>query len=301
MDSLFGVGGGLVACALWAFSASRFQPLVHEHGPFSSNLFKTAIATGAFLLTWGFVALLGDPGIGHVDGWTMLALSGVTGMAFGDYALFAAVREVGVRQAMLIHGTAPLFLLLWALVGPGGGLAGLEVAGVLLLVGGVSIVTLDARGQGAFAGGSLVKGWIWGLIAAVGQAGGILLSSEALQSWSTIAGSSLRLSGALLGLLLVQVLRGRIRHSLKIFSLRAVYRQALIPSLLGTWMGILFMMLAIQKCTPAVAGAVLATTPIFVIYFAWQLLGERVTRGVMLGTVVAVIGVALVSVALGAA
>ncbi|HGY90924.1 MAG TPA: DMT family transporter [Planctomycetes bacterium] len=290
-----GVIAALGSCMLWAWSATHFQPAVRRWGPFSCGLFKTLLATILFGVTALALSLdkslpLGSPG----DGWA-LALSGFVGMALGDWALLAAIGHLGVRQAMLIHGTSPVFLLLWSVLGPGAPLGGFDMAGIVLVVTGVSMVTVAQGQEPTRTPHGRALGILFGFLAAIGQAAGILIAKDAFTGFHVISASGIRLAGALTGLLAIQLLRGRIGLSLSLMVRREVWSVLFRPAFVGTYLGVLLMMTAIDNTPAAIAGALLSTTPLFVIPFAFSILGERTRWPVLLGTAVAVAGVATIS------
>ncbi|MEE9393470.1 MAG: DMT family transporter [Planctomycetota bacterium] len=292
MHPYTGVAAALGSTLIWAYSSVLFQRAIARYGAFTCNMFKAFVGMNLFWLTVLVLGLNGDFGFGSVQGTWMLVISGLAGMAFGDWAYFAAIGHLGVKQATLLHGTAPLFLLLWSLTAPVVTLSHFEIMGVVAVVLGVSLVSWRAANPG---GGSRGIGICFGGLAALGQATGILLSHQALQECHPLSGAAVRLSGAFLGLLLVQAFRGRLKRTWRSLQESGIWKSMLFPSFIGTFIGIFFMMIAIERSPPAVSGALLATTPIFVIPFAMVMLKEKATVRAVIGTAVVVAGVALVS------
>jgi drug/metabolite transporter (DMT)-like permease len=290
-----GIAAALTSCALWAWSATNFQLGVQRWGAFTCNLFKTVVACLFFGVTILVKHALGDAGFGGLEDILWLALSGFVGMALGDWALLASVERVGVRQAMLIHGTAPLFLLIRSWTGKGDPLTTFQVVGVLLVVTGVGTVTwLQGRG-GALRPVGFAMGIFFGLVAALGQAGGIVIAKYSIADFDLLTASGTRLAGALVGLLLVQAFRLRLRRSVTALKVPDLWRSLTIPAFVGTYLGIILMMTAINFSPEAVSGALLATTPLFVIPCAVWMLGETFQSRVLVGTAIAVAGIALIS------
>ncbi|MEZ6197846.1 MAG: DMT family transporter [Planctomycetota bacterium] len=290
----YGIAAALGSCLLWAWSASRFQSSVKRWGPFACNFFKTTAATGLFGLCVLVLWSRGDAGFGSGRDALFLALSGICGMALGDWALFGAMGRIGARQGMLIHGTSPLFLLAWSFVGFGDPLGAYEIGGILLVIAGVSLVTWMQRRGGEIHREDLAAGIVLALLGAIGQAGGILLAKDALPSFHPMTAAGTRLCGALLGLLVIQIVRRRLHPTLAALGEGFAWREMFLPSFVGTFVGIALMLLAIDYTRPAVAGTLLSTTPIFIIPFAVFMLGERFRWGVLAGTAVAVLGIAVI-------
>lgn len=298
MEGVLGVLAGLGSTTIWAYSLVLFERGLTAYGAFTCNLFKACVGAALFWLVVVAGGTDGDFGFGGGFALAMLVVSGMVGMAFGDYAYFACIGHLGVRQAALIQGTGPVFLLAWSAANPHERLGPNQLLGVLLVVTGVSAVTWMQRSRRGEGRGRPLRGFAWGIGAALGQAGGILLTDQALEEFDLATGSAVRLTGAIVGLIALQVLRRRLRATVTVLIATGTWKMLALPSVLATFVGIYFMMIAIRNCPPPVAGAVLSTTPITILPFAHYLRGERISTGVILATGVAVAGVALISAAL---
>ena len=294
METIGGVLAALASCATWAISTAWFQRSIRDYGAFATNLFKAAVAGTLFLLVaLGRLTAAGPAAPGGADTINLM-LSGMAGLALGDWALFAAMPRIGPRLAMLVQSTFPVFLMVISFFGAGPRLTTPETMGVLLVVGGVMHVIALSRRDGRHPGRDLKAGIALGLLAAVGQAVGILLAHDALSRADVVWGAALRLHGATLGLIVLQACRGRLRPTFHHFGDRTVWRLTMMPTLLGTFGGIFFMTLAIALGKPAVTGALISLTPVFMVPVSVLLLGERFDWRVLLGTTIATAGVILV-------
>jgi len=292
-----GVVSALISALLWAWASTRFQPLVQRHGSLACNLFKTLIGTSLFwLLTLALLA--GDSvfeGMGDQEA-TLLLVSGFLGMALGDWAYFISIHRVGVRQATLLHGTTPVFLLAANLLGVGRTLGILQIVGVLLVVIGVLDVTRRRAGRSPDASPAHFRsGILFGLLAAIAQATGIIVAADPASRCHAAPVSALRLSGAAVGLLGIAIVSGQLRPALVFFRDRESRTRALEPVLVGTVVGVLFMTVAIARADPAIAGTLLSLTPVFAIPVSRLLLREAIHPATLVGTAVACVGVALIA------
>ncbi|MEE2711774.1 MAG: DMT family transporter [Planctomycetota bacterium] len=293
-----GVGAALLSSALWAWASTRFTPLIRNHGPFAVNLFKTIGGAALFWLTTAILSLSGsDVFAGCTPEMAgLLIASGLIGLAFGDYCLLAAIDRVGVRQATLLHATAPLWLLFLNLAGAGQPLRGIQVTGILLVVIGVMDVT-RRRTRGAGTDSRRVRGGIiLGLLAAVAQAVAIQISkgpTVACESAAVV--SAVRLTGAIVGLVVVAAGTRQIGAFMGLVTDRRDRQRALGPVFFGTFLGVLCMTVAIDASHEAVAGALLSLTPVFAVPISRLVLGEPMRWQTLIGTCVAAGGVAMIS------
>lgn len=292
-----GVAAALCASLLWAWGSARFMPLVAKHGPFALNLFKAVVGAALF---WSTCAVLGVTGSDVLAGCgsdetVWLVVSGIIGLAAGDYCFLASVDRVGVRQATLLHGTAPLWLLLLNLVGVGQALGAMQVVGILLVVGGVLDVT--RRRTERLGGVDRAKsGLLLGLLAALGQAVGIQIAkAPTVACESVVLVSAVRLTGAMAGLLVIAVLTRQMASFAGLLRDRKSRVRSIEPVLLGTFLGVLCMTLAIDAAHEAVAGALLSLTPVFAVPVSRWLHGDPVHWQTLIGTCIAALGVALIS------
>ena len=83
---------------------------------------------------------------------------------------------------------------------------------------------------------------------------------------------------------------GRFGTIVRIVTNRDLWRMMMWPVFLGTYCRILCMMLRLTYTKAAVAGSLLALTPVFMVPFAIILLGERFDKRVLAGTLIAVAG-----------
>ncbi|MCA9321228.1 MAG: DMT family transporter [Planctomycetes bacterium] len=289
LGSLFALG----AASAWAGSILGFSRVIASHGAFLGNLFKATLGAALFALTaW----VTGEFGQAAPGGRTVLLLvvSGLAGMAFGDYALFASIREIGPKRANLLHATNPIMLTLWAVFVQGSQLAFNTLLGIAMVTLGTLYVIASGRKGTATEHRVTTAGVLWGLGAGLGQASGLLLSSQAIQDCPLYVASGLRLGGASLGMIFLCLMTGR-AAILPELTRPSLLRAALVPTLIGTWLAVSMMMKAIQLGHPAIVGALLATTPIILVTLLVLTRREPFRWGQAIAVVVAVRGVILIS------
>lgn len=289
-----GEGAALVAAALWAVSTVLFGRLGKTLRPLVLNLVKGMVAIAFILLTllwrWGQTPNLPPMAV------VWLLLSGAIGIGLGDTAYFSAVNSLGARRALLLESLAPPLaaLLAWAWLQEA--LSALAWGGIFLTVLGVAWVISERVPAAPQVGTEpLVPVWrgvMWGLLAAVGQATGSVLSRAALADtvvdplWSSLL--RLTAGGAVLvGLL---TLRGQWREPLQVARSPQIWPVLVLTAFLGTYLAIWLQQVAFKYAPTGIAQSLLATSPLFVLPLA-AMLGDRVTGRAVLGVLVALAGV----------
>lgn len=263
------------------------------------NLGK-CLAAGALLALTAFA--LGDLGaLARGDGAgraaALLVASGLVGLSLGDTAYFAAIQRLGPSRAIVIQSAAPVFATLGAFVWLRELPSPLELAGVALTVAGVG---LAAGGKpelrGPVGGGELRSGLLFGLLGALGQAGGSVLTRAARSSASPLAAAALRLLVGGLGLLLVAAALGRARGLLAELRADRAWLRVGGASLVGSYCGIWLAQIALMRSSStAVAATLLALPPVVALPIAHATGAERVGGRAALGAAATVVGVALLA------
>jgi drug/metabolite transporter (DMT)-like permease len=295
MTEIFGSLAGVAASLSWAISILLFERALRRYGALVCNLFKAVFAAVLFVLSSACLFFVWDYGLPTIDARTALFISGVIGMAFGDFAFFQAIVHLGPRQAALIHSTNPVFLLLFSLWVPSDTLTTLEMLGVLVVILAVGDVTRNQKRRNGQHQKNWTAGLVWGFLAAISQAVGIVVAKDAAMENHAIHTGMFRLLGASMGMILGLVVLTKGRAAIAKLKEPELFRLAGLPVVLGTFFGIMAMMVAIAASKPAVAGATLSLAPVFLVPLtAWKL-KERIPIRILIGTIFALIGVIMIS------
>lgn len=288
---------GELSCLLsslgWAIAIAWFRGSIAELKPLTVNLGKCLFGT----LMLGTTAwLLGDlPALWNAPQQAILlvALSGIAGLSLGDWALFAAVHRLGTHRALLFQTLGPVFAagLAFAFLGERQSLT--QWLGAAAVLAGVAIVL--GRGKATTTcqkprADSL--GIAFAVLAALGQGAGIVLAKGGIEAMPVTAASFLRLGAGTLGIVAALVIGRSLKPVVGSLLRTGVPRQLFGPSLLGTYISYLLMMFGIASAPAATAAVLLATTPIFGLFVDAVAVGAKITWRGVLGTCVAVGGVA---------
>ncbi|MBT9313634.1 DMT family transporter [Leptothoe kymatousa] len=278
----------LSAAGLWAFATLMFGRLGKQLPPLVLNLVKGAMAIGLIVLTLAVrQQLLASLPIRSV---VLLLVSGVVGIGLGDTAYFATVNALGARRALLLEMLAPPMAALMSLIFLQEQLAVVAWVGMALTIGGIVWVVSERSPKAEGTGSPM--GVIFGIMAALGQSIGSVLSRAALADtvvdplWSSL----LRLSAGLVcigGLLLWR--RQTVAPNGIRFSSRLLGGVA-IAAFFGTYLAIWLQQIALKHSPAGIAQSLLATSPIMVLPMA-LIIGERVTPRAICGAVVALLGI----------
>ncbi len=280
-----------------AFSiGSVFLTLAGRHiGPLVLNRMRLIVAILLLSLTHWLTLGTPLPWSAEPHRWLWLGLSGVVGLVIGDIFLFQAFVWIGPRLSMLMMSLAPVIAALLAWVFLGERMALLEIIGVALTLGGVAWVVLERNGAENSLNPDYGRGVLYGLGAAVGQAGGLVLAKNGLGgTFSPVSANLIRMLTAAVVLWGLTFLQGQ-GHA----TIRAIWenprgvRFALIGAFFGPFLGVSLSMLAIQSAEVGIASTLMSLTPVLLLPISYVVFKERYGWGAVVGTLLAIAGVAV--------
>jgi drug/metabolite transporter (DMT)-like permease len=290
----------------WSFTAIFFSEAGRRVGSFRVNsirlLFAVLIYTAVLLLSTG--RLLPEDINSRQVFW--LALSGFIGLVIGDGCGFKALVMIGPRLTTLLWATAPIMATIIAWFWLDEQLGFVRLLGIFMTVAGVSWVILERRYTGSNQfnldsthpdSGTLFKGVLLGLLAALGQAAGLVISKHAMLdcggTLDALPASFVRMLASL-GLIWVFAgLSGRLQGNIRAFRHTSGVLFSLAGATAGPFLGVWLSLIAVSLISAGVAATLNATTPILIIPIVMLYYKEKVSARAMAGAVLAVGGVAL--------
>jgi drug/metabolite transporter (DMT)-like permease len=280
----------LGAALIWAIASFFYLGLGKQMPPLVLNLIKSGIAIGLIWLT----LLPCSNSVSQISGLSLglLLLSGAIGIGFGDTAFFASLNCLGARRSLLMESLSPPLAALLA-AGFLGERLSLQVwVGISLTVGGVAWVVAERTPEAVQGEFRPLRGVGFGLLAALGQAGGAVLSRAALANttvsplWSTL----IRLMAGVLLLFLLILPQRQFWASFQPLRSPRFLGVLVATSFFGTYLAIWLQQTALKYTATGIAQALTSTSPLFVIPIA-LLLKERVSLRAILGVLIALGGI----------
>lgn len=296
-DSLLTVYRGelaaLSAALIWAVASYVYSRMGKQLTPLVLNIAKSSLAIAYVLLT----LLLRGNSSSHLtpSSLWLLSLSGAIGIGFGDTAFFASLNRLGPRRGLLLESLAPPLTALLALVTLQEQLSLSAWLGIMLTVGGVTWVVAE-RTPVAEAKETNYSIWgvVFGVLAALGQAIGAVLSRAALAEtqvsplWSTL----IRLAAGVVVMLMLLGVQRPSGSEFKPLNSRRLLTTLAVASFASTFLAIWLQQTAVKYTAAGIAQSLGATSPLFAIPISlW--LGDRITVRAVLGVLVALIGIRL--------
>lgn len=294
-----GIGetAALTAALLWAVASLLYGRV--RLSAWEMNCSKNVIASAFLLIQLGVIFLLGHSESwvpAHTSAWLWLGFSGVIGITLGDTCYFRSLQILGPRESLVVFTTAPLFgaALGWIFLQEH--LTLVNIAGMLITVSAVAWVVSEKGAASEAPGlypGSRKAGIFFGVMGAVCQAVGQIFAKKGLAYCTPVESAFIRLVVAAVGAVIVLLCLKRTR-SLMTEMRRPGLLKAFLPAVtMGTWLGIWLSQVCQAHCSVAVCITLLNVSPLFAIPLVWYFQKQQITRRAITGSVVAVLGVAL--------
>jgi DME family drug/metabolite transporter len=293
------LSGELIALSsalLWAVASVLLTVGAKRLHVLPLNLVRCVISTAFFwsLLPFygGLRALAAIP----PGAWLWLVVSVLGLLVVGDTLYFRSLDLAGVSWAMPVASINPLWAVLLAALFVGEPLSWSLLFGALLVVAGV---TLLSRPAGQASNGQAIgpqarhRGLLLAFMVSILWAGGQVALKPATAGMSSVVANSIRQPMAMLMLLGLNLTQGHL-HELRNVD-RKSWLVILVASLVGTGMGTLLFIMAIQMTGAGRTAILTSTAPLLAMPFSMLWLRERPSRWTVVGTLLTVIGIGLVA------
>ncbi len=286
-----------LAAALSFSLASTSYTLAGRKFGASVSMALSLVISLAFLLPM-HLATQGQifPVAASLQRWWLLGLSSLAGFVISALLLLRAFQQIGPRLTMLIGSTSPIYaaLMAWLLLGES--MATTTIFGIALVLSGVIwVVSEDAVGAFRARQANYRRGLLTAFGAASMQGASFVLMSQGVAGgYPVLSASLIRTVVGLLLLLAFIGARGRLRQNFRLISTEPrALALTVLAALAGPVGGATFVLLSLQFTSVGISSTLTGTSPLFLIPLSYAVFGERVSLRAMLGTLVAVAGVAL--------
>jgi len=299
MTSYLGELAALTTAFCWSFTSIFFTLAGRQAGSVVVNRVRLVLAVIFLMLThqlWLGAAL---PLNAEPYRWFWLGLSGVVGLVLGDAFLFQAYVWIGPRLSMLMMSLVPVIstALAWTFLTETLGLS--QLIGITLTVGGIAWVVLERTGHRKKQNHTpdnpnYLRGILFGLGAATGQASGLILAKQGLGGdFPALSGNLIRMLTATAVMWSITLVSGQAGATLRRITHR---NQTLLlvtgGAITGPFLGVWLSLVAIQLTEVGIASTLMALTPVLLLPVGYFFFKEQISWRAVLGTIVAIAGVA---------
>jgi drug/metabolite transporter (DMT)-like permease len=281
----------------WSATATFFTLAGRKVGSVVVN--RTRLLLAILFLVIAHWLLLGAflPLSAELERWSWLALSGIVGLVVADGFLFQSYVWIGPRLGSLLMSLSPVVsaLLAWLILAEN--LNAGQMAGIALAIGGVMWVILDHNSPRRTSEDR--RRYLWGILfglgAATGQAIGLITAKKGLDGdFPALSGNVIRMLAAATTLWAITFFQGQAGATIqRLTSQRQAVLNIAGGAFFGPFLGVWLSLIAIQLTQVGVASTLMALPPIFLLPISHFVFKEQLGWAAVLGTIVAMVGVAI--------
>lgn len=231
--------------------------------------------------------------------WLWLGLSGIIGLALGDAFLFQSYVYAGTRIGILLLSLAPIFGSVIAWIFFNETLTVLQIMGIVLALAGIGWVVMSHKEPADTPHGHMRRGVIFGVLAGLGQALGLVLSKQAMAgNFSPFQANAIRMLAAAIFVWIWAAVEGQAGGTIEAVRKQPrVLRLIALGAVIGPVLGVSASLLAVQHAEIGVASTLMALPPVIVLPISYFVFKEKVGWQAIAGTLLAIVGVAVLFLA----
>ncbi|KPJ64609.1 hypothetical protein AMJ44_12490 [candidate division WOR-1 bacterium DG_54_3] len=303
MSHLIGETAAIGTSVLWTLGSVFFASAARRIGPLSVNAFRIVMAVillgSTHLVAFGRIVPSAND-----SQWFYMGLSGVIGLALGDFGYFGALALIGPRRGVLLMSLAPVFSALsayWIL----DEILGLwAIIGIAITLTGVCVVILEREedtGEVPLSKRQKTLGILLGLGGSLGQGIGFVISKYGMIAvaddpsapLNPLSATLIRMITATIFIWIFILSIGRLSKVLKSFGDKKAAARTIGGAVTGPFLGVWLSMVAVTYTVAGVAATLMSLMPVMIIPVVWILYKQKTSWRGILGAGIAVTGVAI--------
>jgi len=284
----------LLVAICWSFSAMAFEVASKAVGSLVVNLLRLIFAfilLGIFCFFYRGIILPTDATSYQ---WFWLSFSGLIGFVIGDLCLFKSFVIIGSRFAMLVMTLAPAIAAAAGWVILGEQLSWYSILGIVLTISGIALAVVSHNPERERLKLNVpMKGFLFALGGAFGQAFGLVLSKKGMAGYDAFAATQIRIITGIIGFAVIIFLMKRVGQTFSAFKNKIGMTGITIGSFFGPFLGVSLSLYSVKYTAAGISATIMATTPILIIPLAVIFFKQKMTLKEIAGAIISVIGVAL--------
>jgi drug/metabolite transporter (DMT)-like permease len=285
-QSHIGEIASLLTAICWTLSAIYFEKAGRRIGSLSVNIIRIFLGVIFLGITTYFTRGMFFPMDATAYNWFWLGISGIVGFFLGDLFLFKSYTIIGSRTSQLVMSLAPMITAIIGWFFLHEILSFQSILGIVVSVAGIMI---------AVAGKKLtlnvpLRGFLYALGGALGQAVGLILSKKGMGDYDAVAATQIRAIVGFAAFATLVTFMKRWKRVLFTIRDKKGMKATTIGAIFGPFIGVALSLYAVQHTSTGIASALMALTPIFIIVPSAIMFKEKITAPQVIGAVISIIG-----------
>ncbi|PIW70756.1 MAG: hypothetical protein COW08_00295 [Ignavibacteriales bacterium CG12_big_fil_rev_8_21_14_0_65_30_8] len=284
----------LLTAISWSGGSFSFAEAAQRVGSIQLNVNRVILASVFLSLT--ILVFNFDYSISGYQ-FKYLVVSGIIGIVIGDTFLFSAYKNIGARLSMLLMSTAPIISTILAFIFLNESIGLTAIVGIAITISGIILVVLNSDNSLNTKYKITKIGIILGLLGAAGQAIGLVFAKEAFNSGELngFVATFVRVFASVLFILPVTIIFRKYKNPIKLYlNDPKAFLFTVVGTVFGPFLGITLSLLAIKYTKIGIASTIMATVPVIMLPMSKYLHKEKFTWKIIIGTFMAVGGVAII-------
>jgi drug/metabolite transporter (DMT)-like permease len=284
----------LLTALIWAAAVILLKRSGESVPPFALNLFRVTVSS-ALLLPTATLAGQANVASASLADIARLVTSGVIGIAISDTLFHASLNRVGAGISAIIDCLYSPLTVLLAFLTLNERLSALQLAGMVLVLGGVFAAARHDPPHGV-APRQVAVGVAFGVLAMLALAIGIVIAKPALDRSPLLWAATVRQVGCLAVMLPAALASPYRRQALAALRPSRVWLHALPAAVLGSYLAMVCWIGGLKYTKVGVAAILNQSSTIYILILAAIFLKEPFTRRKLVASIVALAGILLVTV-----
>lgn len=302
-SQLVGESAAIITSLMWTTCSLLFAYAGKRIGALSVNAIRIIIAVGMLgsvhILFFG--TLIPEA---NSSQWFYMSLSGVIGLALGDFGYFGALVIMGPRRGTLLMSLAAVFASISGYLILTEVLNYWNIFGITITLLGVTWVILERDEESMelpLSKNQKTLGILLGLCGAAGQGIGLVISKYGMiiaaddQSMplNPLSATLIRMIAGSLFIWVAIIIFGKYSDVIKSFKDKKAIQATAGGAFFGPFIGVWLSMIAVTYAITGVAQTLMSLMPVMIIPVIWLLYKQKTTWRGIIGAVVAILGVAI--------
>ena len=282
----------LISAVVWAFAVILFKKSGETVPPFALNLYRASVSLVLVLAT---MLAMREPLVSGapLTDYLLLFLSGIIGIAISDTLFHRSLNIVGAGITAIVDCLYSPFVVIIAFLAIGERIGTWQVAGMSLIIASIFVAARHDPPPGTTRR-QLVIGVLWGVLAMLTLAIGIVIAKPVLNRSSVLWATTMRLVGCVAVMLPVGLLtRGR-RDVVRAFTPSASWKFTL-PAAVVAYVALLLWIAGMKYTMAGIAAILNQSNTIYVLILASIFLREPFTRRKLVAAAFAIAGILMVT------
>ena len=271
-----------VACAaVWALAVVLFKRSGETLPAFELNLFKNLLGAALMLPT---VLLIEGSALPEFSPrqWLIVLVSGIIGIAVADTWYLRALNLMGAARTGVVASLYSPFVVILSMLFLGEVMAGWQLAGFVLVLGGILLVTWRSNRMDVSLR-ALRLGVFHGAAAVLMMAIGIVMVKPILEGEHFFAIAGLRLAAGSVAMLMFAAVTGGFGRMIERYRQPQPWPTIVIASVLASYVSMILWLAGYRLAPASIASVLNETAAVFIVLFAWWMLGEALSPRRVLG------------------